>query len=274
MPITGRPRNASSPTPLDFSHERCRNPSRSAIEPLRAAAAPASSAVAHGRQRLPLRSLVLEDDLRDDPAPVVHQRHRLLEVAHREAVRHDRVEVEDAIGDQPDDARPGRRRVGDAADQGQVLARRAGRRGGSASVPRRRSRAARPGRPGGRAGSRARPRRGRPRSRRRGRARPRAGAPSPARTTSVAPSRARELELLLAHAVGDDPRRRVQPQERDRQRAERADADHADRLAGLRAAFSRPRRTTDAGSTRTPASKETCSGRRCTTCSGTATSSA
>ena len=45
---------------------------------------------------------------------------------------------------------------------------------------------------------------------------------------------ARELELLLADAEGDDPRRRVQAQEGDRQRPERADADDADRLAGLR----------------------------------------
>src|SRR5919109_2606367 len=29
IPITGRPRKLSSLTPVDFSHERCRNPSRS-----------------------------------------------------------------------------------------------------------------------------------------------------------------------------------------------------------------------------------------------------
>src|SRR5918994_452992 len=29
MPMTGRPRNVSSETPVDFSHERWRNPSRS-----------------------------------------------------------------------------------------------------------------------------------------------------------------------------------------------------------------------------------------------------
>ena len=44
---------------------------------------------------------------------------------------------------------------------------------------------------------------------------------------------ARELELVLAHAEGDDARRRMQAQKGDGQRAERPDADHADRLAGL-----------------------------------------
>ena len=29
IPITGRPRNVSFVTPVDFSHERCKNPSRS-----------------------------------------------------------------------------------------------------------------------------------------------------------------------------------------------------------------------------------------------------
>ena len=43
-----------------------------------------------------------------------------------------------------------------------------------------------------------------------------------------------QLELFLTHPVGHDPSRRVQAQQRDCQRAECADADHADRLARLR----------------------------------------
>jgi hypothetical protein len=49
-----------------------------------------------------------------------------------------------------------------------------------------------------------------------------------------------ELELLGPHAVGEEGSRRVQAGERDRERAERADADHADRLAGTRSAALEP----------------------------------
>src|SRR5262245_40323913 len=79
-----------------------------------------------------------------------------------------------------------------------------------------------------------------------------------------------ELELFGAYAVGEERARRVQAGECQRERAERADADHADGLAGARPR-STPRSKHEPGSTRTPAAKETFSGRRCTTCRGTAT---
>src|SRR3954447_7689265 len=77
MPITGRPRNASSVTPVDFSHERCRKPSRPPRSSQRAL------------RRLPACSgpslrIVLEDDLGDDALPMIHQPYSLREVAHRE----------------------------------------------------------------------------------------------------------------------------------------------------------------------------------------------
>jgi hypothetical protein len=52
----------------------------------------------------------------------------------------------------------------------------------------------------------------------------------------VGSQRACELELLGAHAVGEEGSRRVQAGERHRERAERADANHADGLAGTRPA--------------------------------------
>ena len=46
---------------------------------------------------------------------------------------------------------------------------------------------------------------------------------------------AREVELLFAHAVGDQRSRGVEAAESQRERAERADADDADRVARPRA---------------------------------------
>src|SRR5690242_14559459 len=107
IPISGRPRNVSSPTPVDFSHERCRNPSRSRRS-------------SHSELRRPLafsypplrmvgmaflsESGVLEDDLRDYAVPVVHQAHGFLELSRRETMGDDPVELEHAVRDEPDDA--------------------------------------------------------------------------------------------------------------------------------------------------------------------------
>ena len=65
---------------------------------------------------------VLEHDLRDDAAPVVHQPDGLLELGSREAVGDDRVEVDHAVGDQSDDAGPDGGRIREASDQRHVLA--------------------------------------------------------------------------------------------------------------------------------------------------------
>ena len=47
---------------------------------------------------------MLEDDLRDYAVPVVHQPHGFLELGRGEAMGDDRVELEHAVGDQPDHA--------------------------------------------------------------------------------------------------------------------------------------------------------------------------
>ena len=92
--------------------------------------------------------LVLEDDLGDDPAPVVHERappprsRRSGSGASRSGRgrgRHRRPARRRATR-----SMPGRR----CCRSGSCPCRRTGRRGGSACVPRRRSRAGRPGRPG------------------------------------------------------------------------------------------------------------------------------
>ena len=49
----------------------------------------------------------------------------------------------------------------------------------------------------------------------------------------VRAERARELELLVAEAVGDDSRGRAQPRDPDRERAHRSDSHHADGLGRL-----------------------------------------
>ena len=163
-----------------------------AVEPLRAPAPVGAlvAAVAHRGHVAPSYSrCVLEHDLRDDPAPVVHQRHRLLEVGSSgsDASRsgRGRGRARRPARRRATRSTPGRRccRSGSGPAHEQV--------GGEGQRPSlaRRSRAARPGRPGRQSCGRERDReRVRPRSRRRGRARPAAGVPSPARTTSVAPS--------------------------------------------------------------------------------------
>ena len=117
---------------------------------------------------------VLEQHLRDDAVAVVHQRERVLEPLSGKAVRHDRVELDESLLEQPDDVRPRPRSSRRSSRSRPCRRTPSGRRGARAPCPRRRCRAARRARRGARAAWRDRPRRRRRPSRRRGRGRRRA----------------------------------------------------------------------------------------------------
>ena len=145
---------------------------------------------------------------------------------------HDRAEVDEPGPEQLDHARPDGRRVADAADQLEVAKDEAvgGKRSARGRRRRSRARRSRPPSRGSRVASSIA-----------------ATAPAVSTTRSSSPSWAavpgrrrrpsrraeppRQLELGLADPVGDDRRRRKQPRKHERERSERADADHADRLS-------------------------------------------
>ena len=125
MPITGRPAERCRRRPRSTSARSdagTRRDRGGRATPSCAARWPSQVAVSHRRHMSPFHWVCSRTIFATIPRRSSISAHRLLELVHREAMGDDRVELEHAVGDQPDDARPGRGGVGDAADQRHVLA--------------------------------------------------------------------------------------------------------------------------------------------------------
>ena len=190
------------------------------------------AAPAPARRRKSARSLISSVVLQEDPADgAAHPLERVLEPLGGERLRHHRPEVDEAGAEQLDDARPHGGRVPHAAEELEVPEDEPV--GGDVQLA---PGAGDPERDDAPALARQ-PRRELDRGHGAGglddeielalvRRRPTGDVDRLGRAEPPG-----QLELGLAHAVGDDRGRRVQPREHERQRPERADADDPDRLA-------------------------------------------